>query len=531
MKNHLPRRWPLYASILLLLVTVWLVLRVSISHNQGHLVYALDDAYIHMAMAKNFAQHGVWGVTRYGFTPTSSSLLWTLLLSATYYLGGVSELAPFLWNLALAVLILAVADAILLWYKTPAWVRLATLVSIVCLIPLPTIILSGMEQSLQMLVVMVAVFLAARWFSNESSSTHRADALALFVLAPLITATRFEGMFLVVIIAGLALLRRRWPFALVFGVAGFLPVIINAAISVAKGWFWFPTSVLLKASLPDLRSPGALFLSIINPFYVALREEPHVLVLLVSVMLFYIVANAKGSGAWESRELMTTMLGLTVVFHLLFVGAAPLFRYDAYWCALAFLVLGLQLPVVLPATPRVIASPRSWAAAGLGVLFFFMLAQKGGRMLALLPRCTTNIYQQQYHMGMFVRRYYQHDSVALNDIGAVNFLADIHCLDMWGLGTAEVARARRIQHYQVSDVDRLARQHGIRVAIIYDEWFIGLVPPNWIRIGRWTIQNNVIAGDSTVSFYAVEPDEAKHLSESLSDFYLQLPPDVIQRGQ
>jgi asparagine N-glycosylation enzyme membrane subunit Stt3 len=44
----------------------------SIRINGGHLVYALDDPYIHMAIAKNVVQHHVWGVTPFGFTSASS---------------------------------------------------------------------------------------------------------------------------------------------------------------------------------------------------------------------------------------------------------------------------------------------------------------------------------------------------------------------------------------------------------------------------------------------------------------------------
>jgi hypothetical protein len=535
LKKILLHSWPLYAAILCFLLLVWVLVAISIVQNHGNLVYALDDPYIHMAMAKNFSQSGVWGVTHYGYTPTSSSLLWTLLLSATYYLGGVNQLAPLLWNLVFTVLILVVADVILTWYQTPTAIKFIALLALILLVPLPVLVLSGMEQGLQTLLTLLTVFLAARLLSGESPASARADAIKLLILAPLVTAARFEGMFLIATLCGLFLLFARWRYAAAFAACGFLPVVLNGVISVSKGWFWFPTSVLLKASLPDFHSPVELILSLLNPIFVNLREGLHILVLLVAVLLFYIMACAKGSGSRESRQIVGTILVITGITHLEFVGVSPLYRYDAYWCALAFLYLAVQLPVVVPrwSPPFALSTWTAQKNLACGVLFLlllFPLLVKGGRIFWFLPQCTTNIYEQQYQMGLFVRRYYQHSTVALNDIGAVNFLADIHCLDLWGLANADIAAAKRNHTYQVPDIDRLSKQTGARIAIIYDSWFEGGLPSGWVRVGRWTIRNNVIAGGDTVSFYAVNLGETPHLVESLTDFASRLPADVIQRG-
>ena len=66
---------------LLLLIVVAVRLQLLMAGTGGVLVYALDDAYIHLAMARNFAEHGSWGINPDGFANTTSSLLWTLLLS------------------------------------------------------------------------------------------------------------------------------------------------------------------------------------------------------------------------------------------------------------------------------------------------------------------------------------------------------------------------------------------------------------------------------------------------------------------
>ena len=48
-----------------------------------------------MAVARNLAEHGVWGVTRYEFTSSTSSLAWPLLLAAADLVVGVrAERAP-----------------------------------------------------------------------------------------------------------------------------------------------------------------------------------------------------------------------------------------------------------------------------------------------------------------------------------------------------------------------------------------------------------------------------------------------------
>jgi len=92
------------ATALALLVAIYVgLLAVSVVRNDGHLVYALDDAYIHMAMAKNLATHGVWGVTPNGFTSSSSSPLWVLLLAVSYRLLGVTHLVPLLLNAIFAI--------------------------------------------------------------------------------------------------------------------------------------------------------------------------------------------------------------------------------------------------------------------------------------------------------------------------------------------------------------------------------------------------------------------------------------------
>ncbi len=98
----LRRHWPLALALALLWLAIAALLAASLAATGGRVVYALDDPYIHMAMAKNLAQHRVLGVSRYEFTSTTSSPLWTLLLALLFAAAGVRDEIPLLVNLALA---------------------------------------------------------------------------------------------------------------------------------------------------------------------------------------------------------------------------------------------------------------------------------------------------------------------------------------------------------------------------------------------------------------------------------------------
>jgi hypothetical protein len=534
-KKTLSNHWPLFAAVAILILTTAAILAVSISQNQGHLVYALDDPYIGMATARNFAQYGVWGATRYGFTSCSSPPLWTLLLSLTSYVAGEHPIAPMLWDLLFVLADLLAAYVILSWYKVPPVAKFIALVSLVLFIPLSALVMTGMEPPMQILVSLLAVFVATRWLSGESPGTARADSVWLLILAPIVTGVRFEGMFLIIAIGLILLALWRWLYALAFCALGFLPVVVYGVISVSKGWYWLPNSVLLKATLPSAGSPGAFILSLCYAVMTNTRMALHVPAVLLAVLLVYLAASGKGSSPRESRQLMGTILLLVGIAHMEFVRPTLLYRYDAYLSALSILFVAVQLPVLVPQWPRLLSAeawlaPRNLAAGMLVLALAFPVVMEGGVLLWQVPQCTNNIYEQQYQMALFVRKYYQNSNIALNDIGAVNYYADIHCLDLWGLASLPVAKAKRNHHYGLAEVASFSQQANVRIAILYDEWFAGMLPPNWVRVGTWTIRNNMVAANDTVSFYAADPAEAAHLVQCLREFSAQLPADVIQHG-
>jgi len=75
-------------------------------------------------------------------------------------------------------------------------------------------------------------------------------------------------------------------------------------------------------------------------------------------------------------------------------------------------------------------------------------------------------------------------------------------------------------------MDTLARQHDIRVAMVYDTWF-GEVPRSWVRVARLRLgKPQASAGGDTVTFYVLDPGQVSAVKRLLVQFRPTLPPGV-----
>src|SRR5262245_55763839 len=200
-----------------------------------------------MAIAKNFASHGVWGVTPDAFTSSSSSLLWTFLLSLDYRAFGANELAPLAYNALFGCALLALSFALLRQTALSPLARFAVLVAVILLTPLPTMAMLGMEHVLQ--AACTLWFLLALYRSVERPGARA--TLALGASAACLATARYEGLFFVAPAAVYLWVSRRRRDAIVAGAAAGLPLALYGAFSLARGWYPLPNSVLLKGLPPS----------------------------------------------------------------------------------------------------------------------------------------------------------------------------------------------------------------------------------------------------------------------------------------
>jgi hypothetical protein len=209
-------------------------------------------------------------------------------------------------------------------------------------------------------------------------------------------------------------------------------------------------------------------------------------------------------------------------------------RYEAYLIVLWAVFIVSALSDLLP---RTLQREHLVRYAIISIMIAFTTKGIWQRYIVLAYRnpvvtATENIYQQQIQMARFLQLYYNDATVGANYIGAISYFTDIHLVDLYGLGTIEVAHAKNDSNYDTNTIRQIMTEESAQIAIIYETWFTdyGGLPDEWVWVGQWEVTNNVMLGYHQVTFYAVNPDEAERLTENLRTYSPQLPASVIERG-
>ncbi|MCU0287752.1 MAG: hypothetical protein MUF15_15340 [Acidobacteria bacterium] len=536
---------PLIISIALLWLILIVLLNNSLVKTQGNLVYILDDAYIHMAMAKNFSQNGTWGVTYHGFSSTSSSPLWTLLLSGCYYIFGVNEKIPFMLNFFFATMFLFVIFYVLRQFKFSPWLQMLIPAAFILFIPLSYLVFCGLEHVLQILISLVYIYTVTRIIAEDSSANEKTAKTMrnfLFFMAPLVTMVRYEGLFILLAVSFLLLTRRKWVFFIINIIAGLMPIMFYGFISIAKGWYFLPNSVLIKGTRLDITRIEKIFAF----FYAGLRQviyNIHLLVLLIVILALLWLLIRKYDRFWLPGNSLAVVFIITLACQAFFsesgyfLNRYPWIRYDSYLAAIGILTILFQLGYLMTFSEDKKSNRKLEKILGviLVSVLILPLAERGIRTDFRIPQASANIYNQQYQMGLFLKKYYRGQAVAINDIGAACFLGDIQCLDVWGLANKDVGQLILNKSYTAEKLDYVVKKSGARIAVVYDQFFrlVGIdddLPGDWLKVGEWRTPNNIVCVRDTVCFYALDEAEMNRLNENLKKVMCELPPDVIKAG-
>jgi hypothetical protein len=295
---------------------------------------------------------------------------------------------------------------------------------------------------------------------------------------------------------------------------------------MSKGSYFLPNSVLIKSET----GKGGI-LSLINTILVdkltlaktitALATQRLLIILPMAFLLFYKPFRKDGAWGW-----ILSILFLAVLLHLSFASTGWFYRYEAYLILCAFIILPI---LALHHGKNVFSSydlkSRLMFLAMVFFLFFPFVLRSMAAFTKAKQACV-NIYEQQYQMGRFLKEFNNNEVVAANDIGAVSYFHKGTVIDLWGLGSIDVAKSRRGKYWDADFLDSFSKKNNTGLAIVYESWFNDSLLNRWTKVATWKIQNNVICGDDIVSFYVLDPAKAPGLKEDLQAFQLKMPPGV-----
>jgi Ca2+/Na+ antiporter len=500
-------------------------------------MYPLDDTFIHMVVAKSVALYGNWGISAGEFQSASSSVLYTLLLAGLFKVVGVHAYIPFLINAVAASILLVVIWKRLRKENIRAFGQLIILLAIIFFTPLPTLVISGMEHTLQCLFSFLFIFGFADWLGGTGTGRkeepeeqgRKSLPVSIFIYAVLACAIRYEGLFIVAIACLLLLYKRRIGPAFLLGAIGILPILIFGIYSISKGSYFLPNSVLLKSDGARLSLGGVsdFLLNAVprkltnSEFGIATTATQYLLIILPLIFLLFAGPLKKSI----RYSYVVVMLIFCTFLQLVLAATGWFYRYEA-WLMLSscYIVLVIVYRYRGELTGRLRQYPL--AAAFMLLMLFLPMCSRSVTAFSKASQACANIYDQQFQMARFLHAYYDDQVVAVNDIGAVSFYKKEKNLDLWGLANIKIARSKKDNYCTPAFLDSMARSEHAGIAIIFDVWFSDTLRAKWNKVATWTIPNNVICEDSTVSFYAIDKSKTEQLKENLQHFQANLPQGV-----
>lgn len=473
--------------------------------NGGKMVYTLDDPYIHLSLARRIAQ-GHYGINLGENSAPSSSILWPFLL-APFAPSLFAEYVPL--ALCLFSSLATVLAALWCFPQHNRWLVAAVVITLTNQVGL---IFTGMEHNLQVLLALVAALGLVK--EGESGEATPWLILAL-ATGPLV---RYENLAITlpaVVYLWIRGHRRKAAIAIA------LPVLVMIGFSLylkSMGLGLLPSSVVAKSGAGMAGNP---ILDLLNNFKRNMTSRETLLECYSYLILLAVLIAAAIRAPGISRALAMTGVGAGVI-HLFLGRFGWAGRYEPYIVAFdgALLVsVWKDIPFV-KRTPFATTDYGGLAARVLGVA---MVPLAGYYVLLRGLRAPTeshDIFLQQYQMHRFVTQHW-HQPVAVNDLGWVSWRNDAYVLDLWGLGSYEALKLRASEKGDAW-MATLCQRHGVKVALVYDDWFNG-TPPEWRRVATLSRFQGKARPRDDVAIYATAPEAVSELRSALERFAQTLP--------
>lgn len=495
-----------------------------ISINVGILIYSdsfnysLDDAYIHMEIANNLAEYGIYGINNYEFTSPSSSPVWTLVLSFFILIFGNSVLIPFFLNITLSLLLI-----IFLIFKIKDTKKYYLILVSVISTSIPVLIINGMEHILHLLLFTFIFFKLIDNIEKYKNDFKLGENIPLIFAIMFCVLIRYETLFFIFIYCTYLLYNKKFKISIFLGILSLLPIIVFGFISYKNGSTFLPTSILLKSSISETNSIIITLHRFLFGWILNLKDQ----LLIITLILLSIFSLFTFKSSKYTKHLYFYLF--SVLFHSYFAKFGWLYRYEAYLIFLGILINGLVIFENINFFKNTEKIKIILASIVLFIPFFYRINEANTETL----KAKEKFKIQQLQMANFVSEYYNDKSVACNDIGAIAYYSDCDLIDLYGLANNDVALAK-IENRNLSEVyNKLLKDKKCELIIVYDNWFYGntSLPTEYVNVCTWESQVPIEIGEEVVTFKTLK-NNVENLKVQLKEFinskYLGNPPFKVE---
>jgi len=226
-------------ALIVLIVPILLLEQAVLKHTGGDIVFPLDNAFVDITVARNFAFYKVWGISNSIFQPVSSSPLYSLVLTPVFFVAGEHLIIPVLVNGLLAALLLYLVQRMLIRRQQKPSVQLAVLLAIVLFGALPLLAFSGMGYILQGLTC----FLFVEEWTRSAEIVPAKLPTRVYGYGILMIAAGSESMLVLLFACTLLHLMRRTRQAIKLGLLSLTPLVLFSVICLLKKMPLFPSAL------------------------------------------------------------------------------------------------------------------------------------------------------------------------------------------------------------------------------------------------------------------------------------------------
>lgn len=488
---------------------------VSLKITDGNLVYAIDDCYIHLALARNLSETGVWGIRPNEYAFASSSPLWTCLLAVSFRIFGFHEVFAAVYAVLFCVASAWVVDRILSIWLRSGWQRAILSVCIMLALPITTAAILGMEHAMHVFSILLLTYFYLRKFPPGR----------LMLAAAFAASARYESLFVIIPLAVAELCQRRMRESLALLVGAFAPPVCYGAYALAHGGTFLPNSLMVKSAL----SIGYAFHDRLWQAASCGRMVENAVVYFSGLML---IALSFAAGLTGRFRLLLLASAVSVFGHLVFAKTGWIYnvnRYEMYLIALSTPLVLLAIAQIKSACVenqfRRLVNLTLLAVGGIFLVGMLAYGLDSGLRALRVPRET---YETPL-VGARVLASLPKDRqgpIFLNDLGLIAERTTVPIIDVCGLGEQDTFELRRAGNRSPSRMADVLRRRNARYAAVFPRmWSCKVMTEEFalkpVAMLCGAKQNAWPTGQ--LLFYAFKKEDEPFLAKHVKDFQSQLP--------